>query len=437
MPAVRPKTLLLFAFPVLLLSCSVQKKLHRRAETDLLKTEALRTAHVGISLFEPATNTYWYNHQGDRYFVPASNVKIATCYATLKHLGDSVTGLRYFETDTAVYIQPTGDPTLLHRAFKDQPVYQFLKVIKKPIYYALPEWRSNVYGAGWAWDDYNDAYQPERAALPVYGNTITFRLEKEEQKWALKNDIPFFRRFVNEGVDPLQPNIRIMRRKTENVWDVFPSRDAFDAVEIPFKTYENARLLEDTLHRSWAEGVKLAAGQPFQKLHSRPVDSVLQLMMHESDNLFAEQSLLMVSNEVLGVMDDAKIIDTLLKTDFADLPQKPRWVDGSGLSRYNLFTPKDFVVILHKMQTAFGMDRLRRLFPTGGEGPFERYFRSDSSVFFAKTGTLSGVVTLSGFLYTRKQKLLLFSVLVNNHQAPVAAVRRAVEAFLQHVRSRY
>jgi D-alanyl-D-alanine carboxypeptidase/D-alanyl-D-alanine-endopeptidase (penicillin-binding protein 4) len=160
-------------------------------------------------------------------------------------------------------------------------------------------------------------------------------------------------------------------------------------------------------------------------------------MMHESDNLFAEQSLLMVSNEVLGVMDDVKIIDTLLKTDFADLPQKPRWVDGSGLSRYNLFTPKDFVVILHKMQTAFGMDRLRRLFPTGGEGPFERYFRSDSSVFFAKTGTLSGVVTLSGFLYTRKQKLLLFSVLVNNHQAPVAAVRRAVEAFLQHVRSRY
>jgi D-alanyl-D-alanine carboxypeptidase/D-alanyl-D-alanine-endopeptidase (penicillin-binding protein 4) len=75
-------------------------------------------------------------------------------------------------------------------------------------------------------------------------------------------------------------------------------------------------------------------------------------MMHESDNLFAEQSLLMVSNEVLGVMDDVKIIDTLLKTDFADLPQKPRWVDGSGLSRYNLFTPKDFVVILHKMQTA-------------------------------------------------------------------------------------
>jgi hypothetical protein len=235
MPAVRMKMLLLFAFPVFLLSCSVQKKLHRRAEMDLLKTDALRTAHVGISLFEPATNTYWYNYQGNRYFVPASNVKIATCYAALKYLGDSIIGLRYFETDTAVYIQPSGDPTLLHRAFKDQPVYRFLRGITKPIYYALPEWRSNVYGNGWAWDDYNDAYQPERSALPVYGNTITFRLEKE-QKWVLKNDIPFFRRFVNELVEPLQPNIRIMRRKSENLWDVFPSGDSFNAVEIPFVT---------------------------------------------------------------------------------------------------------------------------------------------------------------------------------------------------------
>jgi D-alanyl-D-alanine carboxypeptidase/D-alanyl-D-alanine-endopeptidase (penicillin-binding protein 4) len=160
-------------------------------------------------------------------------------------------------------------------------------------------------------------------------------------------------------------------------------------------------------------------------------------MLHESDNLFAEQSLLMVSNEVLDVMDDAKIIDTLLKTDLADLPQKPRWVDGSGLSRYNLFSPQDFIAILQKMQAGFGMDRLRRLFPTGGEGPFKNYFRNDSGYVFAKTGTLSGVVTLSGFLYTRKQKLLFFSVLVNNHQAPVADVRRAVETFLQHLRSRY
>src|SRR5215216_2947832 len=103
-------------------------------------------------------------------------------------------------------------------------------------------------------------------------------------------------------------------------------------------------------------------------IHSQPTDSLLKPMMHRSDNFFAEQSLLMVSNERLGFMNDARIIDTLLKTDFKDLPQKPRWVDGSGLSRYNLFTSQDFVFILNKMKNEFGMERIKVIFPTGNEG---------------------------------------------------------------------
>jgi len=160
-------------------------------------------------------------------------------------------------------------------------------------------------------------------------------------------------------------------------------------------------------------------------------------MMHRSDNFFAEQSLLMVSNELLGVMKDAKIIDTLLKTDFRDLPQKPKWVDGSGLSRYNLFTPQDFVFILSKMKTEFGMDRVKNILPTGNEGTLEGRFVADSNYIFAKTGTLSGVVALSGFLYTHKNKLLIFSVLVNNHTTSAAEVRRAVERFIQGIRRKY
>lgn len=431
------KFVFLFSISLLVYSCSVQKRIGREAQKTVIKTDALQTAHVGISIYEPATNKWWYNYQGDHYFVPASNVKIPTCYAAMKYLGDSIVGLKYFETDTAVFIQPTGDPTLLHRAFKTQPVYEFLKKLQKPINYVLPEWQSNVWGAGWSWDDYNDDYQPERAALPVYGDVMEFRIAEENGRPVLKSDIPFFTRFRNEMVDPLTKNIRIMRRKTENLWDVFPSRDTFTTVQIPFVTYENPRLLEDTLHRSWAERVTLSTGRPFQKLYSRPTDSVLQPMMYNSDNFFAEQSLLMVSNEMLGVMNDTKIIDTILKTDFNDLPQKPRWVDGSGLSRYNLFSPQDFVVILKKMKDRFGMERIKRLFPTGGSGTFQHYFVQDSGAFFAKTGSMSGVNCISGFLYTHQNKLLLFSVLVNNHQASATVIRRAVETFLQDIRRKY
>ena len=61
------------------------------------------------------------------------------------------------------------------------------------------------------------------------------------------------------------------------------------------------------------------------------------------------------------------------------------------------------------------------------------YYKEYSNRFFAKTGTLSGVVALSGYMYTNKNRLLIFSVLVNNHQSSVTAVRRAVEKFLTEI----
>ena len=183
--------------------------------------------------------------------------------------------------------------------------------------------------------------------------------------------------------------------------------------------------------------IKRADKKDIKVIHSQPTDSLLKPMMHRSDNFFAEQSLLMVSNAKLGVMSDEKIIDTLLKTDLSDLPQKPRWADGSGLSRYNLFTPQDFVTILTKMKNEFGMTRIKTILPTGGEGTISSYYKTDSGFIYAKTGTLSGVVALSGFLYTKKNKLLVFSVLVNNHRASATDVRRAVEKFIQGIRNKY
>ena len=65
----------------------------------------------------------------------------------------------------------------------------------------------------------------------------------------------------------------------------------------------------------------------WHKIKSQPTDSLFKPMMHFSDNFFAEQTLLMVSNEYLGYMSDEKIIEALLNADLKDAPQKPKWVD--------------------------------------------------------------------------------------------------------------
>ena len=428
---------LILAATLITSSCSIERRISKSANKEVINAPALKTAHVGISVFEPASNKYWFNHQGDKYFVPASNTKIPTCYAAMKYLGDSLRGHDYFETDSIMYIRSTGDPSFLHREYSNQPAFEFLKNVKKRLAFVYPKWEAEVFGSGWSWNDFTEAYMAERSDLPIYGNVIEYRLEQENGNYYMKSDINYYRHALNLQVDRLSPNVRIRRRRCDNIFDVFPGRGVFEKSQIPFRTFENQRLLEDTLKKAWLDDVHPPSDLKFNIVRSRHTDSLLKPMMHRSDNFYAEQSLLMVSNEKLGLMNEQKIIDTLLKTDLKDLPQKPRWVDGSGLSRYNLFTPQDMVAILLKMQQEFKMERLREIFPSGGEGTLSSYYKSEAGYIYAKTGTLSGVVALSGFLYTRKNRLLLFSVLVNNHQASATDVRRAVEKFIRGLREEF
>ena len=437
--------LLILTYSLLILtSCSVTKQISQSAQADVLDAKALQTAHVGISIFDPSTNKYLYNYQGDKYFVPASNIKIPTCYAAMKYLGDSLVGFLIQETDETIRAKATGDPTFLNEEFEVQRFLEQLKETDKKIIieYNLKD-KIEKYGSGWSWNDYEEYYLAERSAMPVYGNIVSFEIKNEK----LIASPPIIRKpFFNEPMMQLLGlgnKFKVVREEDDNKFFFFSdTTNRFKKQEIPFKTkkgFTNFEFLKDKLDKP-KDKVQMFFGTDFlgyKKYHSQPTDSLLKPMMHRSDNFFAEQSLLMVSNEMLGVMNDGKIIDTILKTDFKDLPQKPRWVDGSGLSRYNLFTPQDFVAILNKMKNEFGMERIKVILPTGGEGTIRSYYQADSGYIYGKTGTLSGVVAFSGFLYTKKGKLLIFSTLVNNHQATSTEVRKAIEKFIQGVRNRY
>jgi serine-type D-Ala-D-Ala carboxypeptidase/endopeptidase (penicillin-binding protein 4) len=133
-------------------------------------------------------------------------------------------------------------------------------------------------------------------------------------------------------------------------------------------------------------------------------------------------------------MKDETIIDSLLAGPLADLPQKPSWADGSGLSRFNLFSPRDFVSLLIKLKNEFGMDRMKKILPTGGTGTLKNYYRSDSGYVFAKTVSLNNVLCLSGYIYTKNNHLLEFSILVNNHTGSGSAIRHAVENYVEYLR---
>ncbi|WP_343304863.1 D-alanyl-D-alanine carboxypeptidase [Chitinophaga niabensis] len=405
------------------------KNIRQWANQDVLDTKPLAGAHVGISIMDPATGKYWIQYQDDKFFMPASNTKIFTLFTGLQLLGDSLPGMRYTENDTAIYIQGTADPSFLHPDFTAQRVKDFLTQTNKRIWYQPAMIKNKRFGPGWAWSDYADYYQPELNEWPMYGNVA--RIKIQGSHYTMVPEYP------TRSGEPLPNEVLADREERENefVLHFRPEDRAAHDFEVPFITGGNEQLLQrlqDTLHKQVGL-LPVRAASTGAILKSIPVDTLFQPMMHRSDNFFAEQILMMCASAKWDTIDSRKVIGYMLDSTLKDLPHPPSWVDGSGLSRYNLFTPRDFVTVLEKLYKTYPKERLYPLFPTGGKGTLRNYYQALPGRLYAKTGTLSGCVALSGFLVTKNGKTLIFSVLVNNHNSTSTAVRRAVETFLVRV----
>ena len=426
-------TFIIFHFAFFNSSCTPYHNISRQADKILLKDASISMGHAGICIYEPATRTFWYERQSGNYFIPASNTKLFTLYAGMKYLGDSITGLLYRKQENGITaIIPTGDPTFLHPGFKDQPIISFLQS-QQSVQVLFPPATFKEFGSGWAWDDYLENYMVPRSAFPIHGNLM--EIHRVNSDSAI-----IFPQYFNEMAKQYRPykhGIEVKRNFSDN--QVFISEGNRNNIGVPFFSKEEtvARLLEDTLKFKINYLNPGNSSGLFIPLYSRPSDSVFTPMMHDSDNYLAEQVLLMAGHQLLGYMSDEKMIDSLLKTTLKEVPQRPRWADGSGLSRYNLFTPRSFVYILEKMKDEFGMQRMKTILPTGGAGTLYNSFESGKGFIYAKSGTLSNNSALSGYLYTRKGRLLIFSILLNHYPGKAAGARHAMEQFLLHIRNNY
>src|SRR5687768_5312047 len=272
---------LILTFDFLLSSCSVSKQISRSAKETVITNKALTNAHVGISIFDPAENKYWYNYHGDKYFVPASNTKIPTCYAAMKYLGDSLVGLRYGipeekGLDNTIVIKPAGDPSFLHPDYKNQPVLNFLETNKasKRFGFLFDTIQVERWGSGWSWNDYDAAYMAERSNMPIYGNTINIRLLDTAKRYVYDTlpgklikrkprpfftDVRFFDSLVNSkawtaDLKPIYPRLDIKRDIDANNFITQNGNSEFRSSVMPFVTKQTffARdLLKDSLKKDF------------------------------------------------------------------------------------------------------------------------------------------------------------------------------------------
>src|SRR5262249_33977159 len=134
---------------------------------------------------------------------------------------------------------------------------------------------------------------------------------------------------VRFNTDNTRRNFYVQRERDENIYHITQGIEKKKEQEVPFVTHglqSALELLPDTIHKeiTLSEAEMEVGARPsrnrqqaayagysgLRTIWSQATDSMLKPMMHRSDNFFAEQTLLMVGEALLGVMDMDKIIDT-------------------------------------------------------------------------------------------------------------------------------
>ncbi|MDY7394228.1 D-alanyl-D-alanine carboxypeptidase [Aureibaculum sp. 2210JD6-5] len=382
----------------------------------------------GFVLYNPATQKQIVNHNGAKFFTPASNTKIYTFYAAYRTFKDSVKSLAYYKSQDSLVIKGTADPSLLY-AFESNKVLNFLKNSKDSLYMIDATIEGPAFGAGWAWGDYPYYYQPERSLFPIYGNMLTY-------KWDL-GEIKSYPTLLKNKIKPLD-STRMRRDLREN--NFYIAKNSQRTYEVPFITSNQltADLLSDTIGKK-IKLVPLKPNHHFNYIYSQRYDSLYKQMLTISDNFIAEQLMLQVGKEVSGKYSSDEGIKYAIENYLQDLPHEVRWADGSGLSRYNQFTPENTVKLLEKMYREIPREKLLDYFPVGGKsGTIKNWYANNGTPFvWAKTGTLNGVHCLSGYLITKKGTFLIFSYMNNHYSGSSSKVKKEMEVALMKIYNSY
>ncbi len=431
---------------------------------QLDSSTTLRRQQIGVALADAATGAPLFGYNEARYFTPASTMKLLSLYAGLTLLPDSLPSLRYFSRGDTLFFQGTGDPTFLHGDVPSRRAYAFLATRSEKVLAYCDIATVPTYGPGWTWDDFGYYFQPERTAFPVYGNTVRFyaaapqvvRPRPGAAAVALPQRVRVFpRQFAplteraGEGfrLSPDQDDeMHVYRAQLDNRFTYRPSAKKW-IDEVPYRTSRPLllRLLGDTLRRA-------IVGSPW---HPRPsqdsirtlrglrADSLYRRMLRVSDNFLAEQLLLMTSTQV-GYRDSlssARVIRYMLKNNLKTLPDRPDWVDGSGLSRLNLLTPRSLTALLCRLHQQVPEPRLLSLLAAGGgQGTLrKRYFEPGPprvTWFWGKTGTLTHTCNLAGYVRCKSGRLVAVTFFNNSIPGDDQATRNAMQRLLGEVRAR-
>jgi len=463
-----------------------------------LARPAMRGARLGILIQELETGRVLVEEGADQGFSPASTMKLLTASSALAHLpadfrfrthlymrGKIVDGTLHGDL---ILVCP-GDPSFgwipEYGGPGDADFDEFVEALDRwgvkavegrLLAYASPSpgakagaWPPKtpqpwIWRSGWEWDDFVYGWGAEIGDFVYHGNRVSVRAvdgpEGVQVSVLPKGSGIRFREAVRVEKGA-RSDLQIFGLPKQRDWILQGSLDlggkdrVWAAVPDPAVFLLNAfraRLAKEGLSMKVTVGRgrhPLPPGDPMQgqtvqalAVHaSPPRDDLLRVMLHRSDNLYAERLAWASAFMDRGVPSfEALQPDAVTDTTARSLsalgvdPSTLRLVDGSGLSRRNLLNPRAVVALLSRLAAQPGPAFADRLALAGGNGTLRRRFGPQSRwhrQIRAKTGTITGITALAGYLLPQAGRKMVFCVYLERPHGRAAVGRAFVDALLE------
>jgi len=424
----------------------------------------LEHAHAGVIVLDLESDSVIYSHNCQKLLVPASNAKIITSAAALMFLGPEFRFKTRLGIDGEVrggrlrgdiLVIGGGDPDFslddaeqFVRALMDQGIRHIEgNIILDDSYFTderLP--------IGWAWHYLDARYAAELSALSINRNVVNVHIEAgrlgQPAKVTLEPSTGYVKLINRMVTKPGEDSIIIFRRPETNTIFVgggigyLRSRDIEVSVRNPtmyFGEYLRERLTEsgirvggrciaiDEQGSNWVRSLY----RVIDSVVSEPLLEIVRELNSESINLFAEAVLKSMGSHYLregSFHSGVSIMKEFLRRCGVDTTLVSLY-DGSGLSRHNLISAYDLVLVLRRMYHSNLFGTFYDLLPGPGEGTLAGRFSAFKDVLRAKTGTLDAVSCLSGYLNV-DGRYYCFSIMFNNFACPRKQIERVQEEVL-------
>ena len=403
------------------ISLSGQRFSQRKIVRMLKKIPAFEQANIALSVEPLNTSKSVAFYQGGNYMTAASNTKLLTFLAAIQSF-DSLPALYFKEKDSIMHFKATGYPLLFHPFYPD-PELAFFFEQKYTWHYHPSRSELNAHGHGWSWDDFPYYYAAESSPFPIYGNTIQVFLDSNKTQLIPET---FKQQLV---LDTLERNFHRERSKNRFYLNPYKLKKG-DTLYIPFITSDSlfTQLLQDRIQSPVKLMDQTNSLQKWNVLYSYKEALLYKAILQDSDNGAAESLLNMISQTTFGEMNVKKTIDTLKLQWRQWLPDPIEWVDGSGVSHYNILTPRTLIAVLKKIYQEIGLETIKNYFPKGAtSGTLKNYPVQE---VYAKTGTLRHSHNFSGYWISNKGNVYVFSIMANHFTIPTEEIRKGISTLI-------